>query len=118
MEFANPFSITSIMFLMTLVFGFWLSQAGKPYNRILFNIHKFVALGCVVLAGFQFSKMLHTYDWQLLIMLVVSTLCVVVLFVSGALMSAEKLKYSLTLTIHRITSVLLLLLFCVLMLFF
>ena len=29
-----------IAFVLTLAFGFWLSNSGKPYNGILFNFHK------------------------------------------------------------------------------
>lgn len=107
MELANRFINPGILFLLTLIFGFLLSHAGKPYNGLLFNIHKLIALGGVVLAGIQFSKTLHAPDWQLVVLLALSALCVIALFASGVLMSAEKLEYSLMLTIHRITPVLL-----------
>lgn len=93
------------LFPFTLVFGFWLSHVGKPYNGLLFNIHKLIALACVVLLGVQLSKMLHVADWQLIVLLVVSALCVIALFTSEALMSAGKLDYPLMLTIHRVAPV-------------
>lgn len=115
MELANRFVTPIILFLMALVFGFWLSHAGKPYNGLLFNIHKLIALVCVVLLGIQFSKTLYTpqQGWisnpplLLILLLAVSALCVIALFVSGALMSAGKLDFALMLTIHRITPVVL-----------
>lgn len=79
--------------------GFWLSNIGKPYNGLLFNIHKLIALGAVVLAVIQLTKIPN------LLMppsLVLAALSVIALFVSGALMSAGKLDYALMLTIHRI----------------
>jgi len=36
-------------FLLILVSGYWLSHIGKPYNAILFNIHKLVAVAAIVL---------------------------------------------------------------------
>jgi hypothetical protein len=107
MELVNRFVTPVILFLLTLVFGFWLSHVGKPYNGLLFNIHKLIALFCVVLLGIQFSKTLQTPDWQLVVLLTVSVLCVIALFASGALMSAGKLDYALMLTIHRIAPVVL-----------
>lgn len=107
MELANRFATPIILFLMTLVFGFWLSHAGRPYNGLLFNFHKLIALACVVFLGIQFSKSFHAPDWQLVVLLAVSVLCVIALFASGALMSAGKLEYSLMLTIHRIAPIIL-----------
>ena len=102
MELANRFITSGIFFLLTLAFGFWLSHAGKPYNGLLFNVHKLIALGCVVLVGIQFSKTLHAPNGLLIALLAVLALCVIVLFASGALMSAGKLDYPLMLTIHRV----------------
>lgn len=107
MEVFSKFATPGLLFALTLVFGFWLSHAGKPYNGLLFNAHKLIALGCVVFLGIQFSKNLQASDWQLIVLLAISALCVIALFASGALMSAGKLEYSLMLTIHRIAPVIL-----------
>ena len=37
--------ITGIFFLFILLSGFWLSRSGKPYNGLIFNIHKLIGLG-------------------------------------------------------------------------
>jgi chromate transport protein ChrA len=104
MDMLSKFILPGILFLLTLVFGFWLSHLGKPYHSILFNVHKLIALGTVVVAVIQLSQMLKNADARVLIiaLLVVAALCVVALFISGALMSMGKLDYALTLTIHRI----------------
>lgn len=98
-----------ISFLLTLIFGFVLSHVGKPYNVLLFNIHKLAALSAVALAVIQFWRMPRAADSYGLIvgLLVVAALCVIALFASGALMSAGKLDYATMLTIHRIASPLL-----------
>lgn len=102
MKLAIIFFTPGILFLLTLVFGFWLSHVGKPYNGLLFNLHKLIALACVVFLGIQFSKTLHAPDWQLVVLLATMALCAIALFASGALMSAGKLDYALMLTIHRV----------------
>lgn len=109
MDVMTKFSIPGITFLVTLVFGFWLSHSGKPYNIPLFNVHKLIALGAVIITAVQLSKILKTADSPALvtILLVAAGLCVVALFATGALMSLGKLEYALTLTIHRIAPALL-----------
>jgi hypothetical protein len=109
MDTLSKFTLPGMLFLLTLVFGFWLSKAGKPYNNLLFNLHKLIALGAVVLAVVQFSKTLKTPDSLALIIvsLIITALCIVALFASGALMSLDKLDYALMLTIHRIAPVVL-----------
>jgi hypothetical protein len=102
MHILYNFVVPGGLFILTLVFGFWLSHAGKPYNGFLFNVHKLIALGFVVLAGIQFSKMLQAPDWLLVALLVGSALCVIALFVSGALMSARKLDYQTIHTAHNL----------------
>ncbi|NOH13582.1 MAG: hypothetical protein HND51_18240 [Chloroflexi bacterium] len=41
----------SIAFLVIFFFGFWLSRSGKPYNAILFNFHKLIALATLIFLG-------------------------------------------------------------------
>ena len=55
-EFLNP----GIGFLLTLVFGFWVGKAGKLYNGILFNIHKLIALGTVIVSALQIYRIVKT----------------------------------------------------------
>ena len=102
METLSKFTAPGMGLALTIAFGFWLSRLGKPYNGILFNVHKLIALAVVVLAGIQISKMTDLAASPLLIVLIVVGLCVVALFASGALMSIGKLDYTLTLTIHRV----------------
>jgi hypothetical protein len=102
-ETLSKFTAPGIGLVLTLAFGFWLSRLGKPYNGILFNMHKLVALAVVLLAGIQISRTMDITPSPLLIaMLVLAGVCVVALFASGALMSIGKVDYALTLTIHRV----------------
>ncbi|MBM3129436.1 MAG: hypothetical protein FJ009_12520 [Chloroflexi bacterium] len=101
------FSLPGILFLLTLISGFWLSNTGQPYNGMRFNIHKLIALGAVVVTVIEFSKMVQVANSPVLtiILLIATALCVIVLFTSGALMSIGKPDYFLLLTIHRIAPV-------------
>jgi hypothetical protein len=109
MDTLSQFTLPSVVLLLTLVFGFWLSHSGKPYNGILFNIHKLLALGAVVVAVIQLSKTLPSADSLafVVVLLALAVTSVVALFASGALMSMAKLDYALVLTVHRVAPVLL-----------
>ena len=42
---SNPVILYSgVCFLIIFIFGFWLKSSGKPYNGLLFNTHKLVAV--------------------------------------------------------------------------
>ena len=111
MEVLSKFSISGIAFLLTIIFGFWLSKLGKPYNAALFNVHKLLALGAVIAAGIRVAGLLKSIDLQtaFILLLLVVLLCVISLFASGALMSMNKLDYGLMRTIHRVAPVVLIL---------
>jgi hypothetical protein len=108
MDIFAKFSAPGIFFLVTLTFGFLLSGAGKPYNGILFNIHKLIALATVILTAIQIYNYLKITNTQVLptIFLILAGLCIVALFATGALMSMGKLSYDGTLALHRVASIL------------
>jgi hypothetical protein len=98
------FILPGILLLLTLAFGFWLKKYGRPYNGILFNIHKLVALGALAIAIYQFSNILSQTDSPGLItvLLVVAAIGVIALFATGALMSADKFNFIAMRAIHNI----------------
>ncbi len=108
MDTFTKFIIPGIAFLLTLVFGFWLSNAGKPYNGILFNIHKLIALGAAILTAVQLFTALKNIDIQVvpILLIVVAVVSVIALFATGALMSMDKMSYQVMLTIHRVAPIL------------
>jgi len=103
MDFSKLFP-SVILFVLTLGFGLWLSLSGKPYNGLLFNIHKLLALGAVILAGVQVYHQMKNLPFQgiFTLLVVVVVVCVVTLFFSGAMLSIGKMDYALALTIHRV----------------
>ena len=109
MNIAPGFLLPGIGFLATLSFGFWLSRLGKPYNGILFNIHKLIALGAVVLTALQIYNWLKVSEPQALLvgLIVLAGLSVVALFASGAFMSIGNLDHKTMKLVHNIAPVLL-----------
>lgn len=100
----SRFVIPGIAFILTLAFGLWLSRSGRPYNGLLFNVHKLIALAAVIVTIVQFVRIFKGADLSALsiALLALTALCVVALFVSGALMSAGKFDHALLHTIHRV----------------
>ena len=101
----SKFTAPGILLLLTLAFGVWLSLSGKPYNGILFNIHKLVALSAVIVTVIQLYQLFKGTQLQVspLVLFIAAGLCVVALFFTGAMLSAGKLDYQMMLAIHRIT---------------
>jgi hypothetical protein len=109
MELLSKFILTGILLLITLAFGCWMSRLGKPYNGILFNIHKLAALGAVVFAGIQTYNLLKGANVQGIIigLAAICLLCVIALFATGAFMSIGNLPHAPLLTVHKIALTLL-----------
>lgn len=104
MDIISKFAFPGIAFLLTLVFGVWLSLSGRPYNSIVFNIHKLIALGAVIITAMQIFNALKNTETQALIviLIIIAGICVAALFASGAFMSIGNLNQQNMLTIHRI----------------
>ena len=105
MDIVTRFTTPGIVYLLTLAFGYWLSRSGRPYHGLLFNAHKLIALSAVVVTAIQIYKLLgHAQIQAILIALIVlSSLCIGSLFVSGALMSMGKPGYHILKLVHSIT---------------
>jgi hypothetical protein len=105
----SNFFTPAIVFILTLLFGFWLSRRGKPYNGILFNTHKLIALGTVILLSMKIYDTFRNMEVQILliILLIVAGLCMVALFASGAFLSIGNMNYRVMKTIHNVAPVLL-----------
>ncbi len=108
METMTEFTTAGIAFLLTLALGFWLSNSGKPYNGILFNAHKLIALGAVILTAVPLFTRWNVIGVQVvpILSIVIAAVCVIALFTTGARMSMEKLSDQVTRTIHRLALIL------------
>ena len=103
----TKFILPGIIFLLTLVSGVWLSNAGKPYNNAIFTLHKLIALGAVVLAAIQMVKGFKTTGITpvMIGLSIITILAVIALFATGALMSLDKEPYKVWLRIHQVAPV-------------
>lgn len=98
---------STLGFLLTIGFGFWLSKVGRPYNGILFNVHKLLALGSVILVA------MRIYNWSMsaevqsmvIVFLSLAALGILVLFLTGAFLSIGRLKYKTLKLVHTIAPV-------------
>ena len=90
--------------MITVGFGLWVSRIGRPYNVALFNIHKLVALGAVVLAGVRIIKMdpFVEFSQMVIILIAVAVVGVVSMFVTGAVMSIREGETKIPLLVHQI----------------
>jgi hypothetical protein len=97
-----------IIFLLTLASGFWLSRCGKPLKTGIFIVHKLIALAAVIVTALQAYNALKILEVQPIViaLIIVIGLCAAALFVTSALMSADKMGYSRLLTIHKIAPLL------------
>ncbi len=95
-------SITIFALGIVMIFGFLLSKNGKPYNDILFTIHKGVALGMVIYSYLyikQFKSIIRN-DFWLVLFLIIIVICILALFVTGALLSIGKVDYVMLKRLH------------------
>ena len=104
MDTVVRFAAPLIVFLLTLASGLWLSRAGKPLNTGIFTAHKLIALAAVIITVLRTYNALRNVESAaiLVALIILVGLCVVALFVTGALMSLNKPAYSALRTIHRI----------------
>ncbi len=99
--------ISASLFVLTLTGGIWLGRLGKPLNERLFNIHKFSALAAAMFIAVVMHNLYAAGRAGALMpaLNVVAGICVVVLFVSGALLSLDKPVNVIALNVHRLASI-------------
>jgi hypothetical protein len=104
MDTFSKFITPGIVFFLTLASGVWLSHSGKPLNTIIFTIHKLIALAAVIIIAIQIYKEFQNTEIQfvLVALIVLTGLCALALFVTGALLGLGKPALAILLTIHQI----------------
>lgn len=110
-------TICGLLVLLTLISGVWLSHSGKPFNSIIFTVHKLLALATVIIIGVNVYHLLGAIEGNTLAALsivAVSGLLFLALFISGALLSLipagllslEKPMPEIILKIHQVAPLL------------
>lgn len=107
MDTISKFYIPMVGFALTVAFGFWLGRLGKPYNVPLFNIHKLIALGVVIITSMRVYEAVKALPVQAVVigLIAMTGLAIVALFVSGAFLSIGNVDYETIKTIHNIAPV-------------
>lgn len=80
------------LFIGIFLTGFWLSNAGRPLNAIVFNLHKFIALGAAVwliLTIRQMHSLTPLTGIQIAAILIMAGLFVATI-ITGGLLSLEQ----------------------------
>ena len=93
-----------LLFLFVFFFGFWLSRSGKPYNLVIFTIHKLVALGTVVflaLTVYKVHQVTPLSPTQISV-IVITAVCFLAAILTGGLLSMDK---TMPLIVHRLHQV-------------
>ena len=57
MNFFRLMILPGFLFLIIIGFGLWVSKVGKPYNNLLFYIHKLIALEAVIFTCIRIFKL-------------------------------------------------------------
>jgi len=81
-----------LLFLIIFVLGYLLSKGGRPYNQLVFTIHKFVTLGTIVLLASMIIKINRADPLSKLqlSMVLLMAVCFLADMVTGGLLSLER----------------------------
>jgi hypothetical protein len=94
-----------LFYLFIFVSGFWLGRSGKPYNGIVFNIHKLIAVLAVVflvITMCQISQVARLSAMELTTGVVTGVFFLGAI-ISGGVLSISKSIPAAILTMHQIT---------------
>jgi len=104
MNYIKLMILPGSLFLIIIGFGLLVSKFGKPYNFLLFNIHKLIALGAVILTGIRVIKLdpFVTLPSMAVVLIGLAVLGVIGMFATGAIMSIKDVVPRAALMVHRI----------------
>lgn len=93
-----------LFFLFIVPSGLWLGHAGKPYSAILFNLHKWIALGVFILLMVNIYRMHQVAPLTplQLAVCVITGLFFVSTIVSGGLVSIDRSMPAAIVILHRL----------------
>jgi hypothetical protein len=96
---SNKLIISTILIIIAIVTGVLIHRGGKPYDTLFFTIHKLAALVAAVITIIKIKKnRMIRYSGKRLIA------CLAGLFITGALLSVNTGPYVVLLSIHNITT--------------
>ena len=99
--------VTGIFFIIAALTGIWITRTGKPYNTVVFNIHKLISLAAIafsVVIVYQLQKGAGMTQLQWLFC-IITALFVVTSLISGGMLSVEKPAPKIIHLLHTIAPV-------------
>lgn len=102
--------LTILIFLLMIISGVGLSRKGKPYNVILFNIHKMISLGAI---GMMLITVLYYSKDSIIgknevMSIIITGILFLTLLISGGLLNIKKEMPKILLVLHRALPIVLL----------
>jgi len=93
-----------LFFVVVFLSGFWMSRSGKPYNGLVLNVHKLIALAAVVILVMTLyrTNRVAPLGAPELLAGVMTGLFAVGLFATGALSSIDRSMPAVVATLHHI----------------
>jgi len=96
----------AVLFIAVIITGVFLAKSGKPYNSILFNVHKLISLATVVLGGIWVYNIYRAAGTGtgILALVILTALLFIILFVTGGMLNLEKSYHNVLTIIHKAAS--------------
>ncbi|MBN2047660.1 MAG: hypothetical protein JW750_07460 [Anaerolineaceae bacterium] len=96
---------TAVLFVLTLGSGVVLSHSGRPYGNLLFNLHKLISVGAMVLVAVTAVKLYKTGSvsgFLPLVVMILNALFFLGLIATGGILSIKTELPVIALKIHQI----------------
>lgn len=101
-------AVVGLVFLVIFVSGIWLTRSGKPYNTLVFTVHKLIGLAVGIFLALTVYRTHHVAPLGLV---EIAAVAVTVLFfvgtvAAGGLLSIEKPMPTIVVRLHLVVPVL------------
>ncbi len=96
--------LSAVFVLLMIISGFAVSRIGRPYNGIVFTIHKLISLGTLVYLVINFSRSDREvlFSTPVILVSLFTAILFISLFATGGMLSAMKSPSVLIERIHHI----------------
>ncbi|MFW6226555.1 MAG: hypothetical protein ACOC31_00475 [Bacteroidota bacterium] len=107
MNYVVKFILAVILFVITIMLGIWLHNSGKPFNTLLFTIHKLTALVTVVFGSkLLYDKIKLAKQFGVIpVLVIIIAGALLSLIVSGAILSTDSKIHGTMLVMHDIGTI-------------
>jgi|GEM_PF-5083600 len=96
-----------VAIILIIVSGILLSNQGRPYNQILFNLHKFIVLLTIIYMIVYFKNTikvsLKSLKASVIVHFMIGLISLLILVITGGLLSENLFDQDLLLVLHQIS---------------